>query len=161
MTTVAAGADNTANQRLNTRHTCGKLNVMTQLICVGPAKFESSNIFQNWTISADNSNDSAQTIGTADMKPNNTYRRSGLSAGRADTTPSAASLAALFTAPRVGDSFLWCVINTAAQNLTITAGSNVTIVGNAVVNNAGATFRVVITAINPPSANTTISVVRC
>lgn len=67
-------------------------------------------------------------------------------ANRIQTTDTATAIIAAIPGYQVGTSFEFTIVNTAAFNETLSAGTGVTIVGNAVVNNASATFIGVITA---------------
>ena len=62
------------------------------------------------------------------------YTRSALGGAATDTTPTAVALIGAMEAPVVGSSFEWYVYNNDNSNdLTIAAGSGVTIAGTAVV----------------------------
>ena len=69
--------------------------------------------------------DSAQTLTVAKMACG-LYMRSGLTAGRTDTTDTAANILAAFPAMNIGDNFSVVVSNLAAQILTIAGGTGVT-----------------------------------
>jgi len=56
------------------------------------------------------------------------------------TTATATEIYDALSTPEVGDWFEFIVISLAAFNITLTAGTGVTIVGNAVANNSSATF---------------------
>lgn len=58
------------------------------------------------------------------------------------TTDTAANLVAAMAGYQVGTWFDFTIVNLAAYDVTLAAGTGVTIKGNAVVNNASATFRV-------------------
>lgn len=81
---------------------------------------------------------------------NGIYRRDPNGAGRSDTTPTAAAIAAVISDLRVGDGFTFFVRNDADANETITllAGTGITIVGTAtILQNKSEEFKVVCTAI--------------
>ena len=65
-------------------------------------------------------------------------------AARTLTTDTAANLVAGLTGYQVGTSFEFTIVNLAAYDVTLAGGTGVTIVGNAVANNASATFRAII-----------------
>lgn len=69
--------------------------------------------------------DSAQTITVAKMA-GGLYMRSGQTAGRTDTTATAADILAANPAMDIGDNFVLVVSNLAAQILTIAGGTDVT-----------------------------------
>jgi len=56
------------------------------------------------------------------------------------TTATATEIYNALSTPEVGSWFEFIVISLAAFNITLTAGTGVTIVGNAVANNSSATF---------------------
>jgi len=76
--------------------------------------------------------DSNQTI-SVDAVAGGLYVRSGLTAGRSDTTPTAAQILAAFPDMDIGDAFLVAVSNLSGQTLTILAGAGVTVVGQSTV----------------------------
>lgn len=81
---------------------------------------------------------------------NGVYRRDPNGAGRSDTTPTAAAIAAVISDLQVGDGFEFFVRNDADANETITllAGTGITIVGTAtILQNKTEQFRVICTAI--------------
>jgi len=80
-----------------------------------------------------NAADSAQTIPVAAIQAG-IYLRSGLGAGRTDTTATAAAILAANPTMDVGDSFLFLISNASAQVLTIAGGTDVTVAGTATVN---------------------------
>lgn len=61
-------------------------------------------------------------------------------------TPTAAQLIALLTGYQLGTSFVFSLVNLAAFNVNITAGTNVTLVGGMTVSNASASFLVTVTS---------------
>lgn len=67
-------------------------------------------------------------------------------AARIQTTDTAAAIIAAIPNYAVGSSFEFTIVNTAAFNETLNPGVGVTIVGSAVVNNASATFKAVVTS---------------
>ena len=56
------------------------------------------------------------------------------------TTATATEIYNALSTPEVGSWFEFIVISLAAFNITLTAGTGVTIIGNAVANNSSATF---------------------
>jgi len=56
------------------------------------------------------------------------------------TTATATEIYDALSTPEIGSWFEFIVISLAAFNITLTAGTGVTIVGNAVANNSSATF---------------------
>ena len=56
------------------------------------------------------------------------------------TTATATEIYNALSTPEIGSWFEFTVISLAAFNITLTAGTGVTIVGNAVANNSSATF---------------------
>lgn len=65
------------------------------------------------------------------------YQRSGMTAGRSDTTPSAAAIIAANPAMNVGESFIVIVSVTVAFALTLVAGAGVTLAGKATIPASG------------------------
>jgi hypothetical protein len=65
------------------------------------------------------------------------YVRSGMTAGRSDTTPTAAQLDAAFEVLDVGDSVTFVISVTVAFALTLVGGSGVTLAGKTVVPASG------------------------
>lgn len=55
--------------------------------------------------------------------------RTGLTAGRTDTTPTGAAIDAAFPSMDVGDNFVCLLSNRVAQALTIAGGTGVTVAG--------------------------------
>lgn len=78
--------------------------------------------------------DSAQTI-SANAISAGIYLRSGLTAGRTDTTDTAANILAANPDMSIGDTFVFIISNTAAQILTLAGGTGVTVSGRTTVNN--------------------------
>jgi hypothetical protein len=76
--------------------------------------------------------DSAQVLGI-DAISGGVYVRTSITAGRTDTTDTAANLAAAFPDMDIGDSIMFLVGNTSGQTLTIAGGTSVTASGNLLV----------------------------
>ena len=72
--------------------------------------------------------DSAQTLGVAAIN-GGIYQRSGMTAGRTDTTDTAANILAANPNMDVGDSFTFRISVTVAFALTLSAGTGVTLAG--------------------------------
>ncbi len=70
---------------------------------------------------------------------------------RTFTTPTAAEIVAGITGATIGSWFDFTIVNAALFPVTVTAGANVTIVGEAVVNKGSTTFRVVLTSLTAVS----------
>src|SRR5574341_1740388 len=77
-------------------------------------------------------------------------------AGRALTTDTAALLVAGYPRAKVGDNFTFSIICLAAFAATLTAGANVTLVGNMAANNSSALFMAVFTKIGAGTEAVTI-----
>lgn len=85
----------------------------------------------------------AQTI-TAAMISGGVARFTGAAGAVTYTTDTAANLAAAFPGMDIGDSYVFTVVNTAAQAATIAGGTGVTaIAGNLVVNATSKMFALV------------------
>ncbi len=67
-------------------------------------------------------------------------------ANRSHQLPLATNIIGILTGYQVGTSFEFTVVNTAAFNITLTANTGLTLVGNMIVNNSSATFIGVITS---------------
>ena len=93
---------------------------------------------------------------TADQMINNALFTITPTGARTLTTDTAANLVSAFTNAEVGKYFEFTIINTAAQDVTLSAGSGITIKGNAVVNNASATFIAVFNNVTSGSEAVTI-----
>lgn len=68
-------------------------------------------------------------------------------ADRAQTTPTAVQIVAAIPNCKIGNTFEFTIVNTAAFNETLTAGVGVTILGNAVTNNASNTYKGLVTSL--------------
>lgn len=78
-------------------------------------------------------NDSNQSWSAAQLRAG-VIERSGMTADRTDTTPSAANIVGVFHAPQVGTSFELILANKDnAQNWLVTGGTNVTIIGSTTI----------------------------
>lgn len=77
-------------------------------------------------------------------------------AGRALTTDTAANIVAAISGAEVGTWFDLTIVCLAAFAATLTAGSGVTIVGTAAVNNQAGTFKVLLTDVTSGSEAVTI-----
>lgn len=86
--------------------------------------------------------DSNQTIGVAALL-GGLYIRSGMTAGRSDTTPTGALLDAALEAFDVGDTFTFAISVTVAFALTLVAGTGITLAGKTVVPASGSMWFVV------------------
>lgn len=75
-------------------------------------------------------------------------------AARALTTDTAVAIIATLPGYVVGTHYNFTLVNNAAFDLTLTAGTGVTLIGKAVVNNASATWKIIVTAA------TTVSIIR-
>ena len=67
-------------------------------------------------------------------------------AGRNLTTPTAAQIIALLTGYQLGTSFEFTVVVEAGYDVQILAGTNVTLIGNMVMNDSSSTFLVTVTS---------------
>lgn len=76
--------------------------------------------------------DSAQVI-PANAFAQGLYYRSGLTAGRTDTTDTAANILAALDGLGIGESVVFTISNQAAQILTLAAGTGVTLAGKGTV----------------------------
>lgn len=76
--------------------------------------------------------DSPQTI-PATAIAGGVYVRTGLTAGRTDTTDTAANILATMPDMDIGDSFVLAISNVTGQTLTIAGGAGVTMAGQATV----------------------------
>lgn len=94
--------------------------------------------------------DTAVTLTAADMVAGVLYKTTPTTA-RAQTTPTAALLVAAIPNCVVNSTFEFTIVATAAFNETLTPGVGVTIVGSAVCNNASATYKAIVTAIDTPA----------
>jgi hypothetical protein len=65
------------------------------------------------------------------------------------TVPTAALTVAAMTAPQVGTWFLVTLASLDANNITFTAAAGITLVGNAIVNNTGASWLGICTNVTP------------
>ena len=81
---------------------------------------------------ASDATDAAATISAAEMA-GGLYIRSGITAGRIDTSDTAANILAANPEMDIGDSFILAVSNQSAQSLTLAGGTGVTASGNLVV----------------------------
>jgi len=81
--------------------------------------------------------------------------RTGPSANFSDATDTAAAIIAALGATQIGASFYWNIINGTAFTETLTAGSGVTITGQAILYpNSGANYLVVVTGLGASAAVT-------
>jgi hypothetical protein len=76
--------------------------------------------------------DSNQTI-AASAIAGGLYVRTGLTAGRTDTTATAADLNAALPDMDIGENFLFMISNVTGQTLTVAGGTGVTVVGQSTV----------------------------
>ena len=76
--------------------------------------------------------DAAATISAAELA-GGLYTRSGITAGRIDTSDTAVNILAANPNMDIGDSFVVAVSNQSAQSLTLAGGTGVTASGNLVV----------------------------
>ena len=72
-------------------------------------------------------------------------------AGRAVTLPTALSLLAYVPCARIGTYFDFCFVNLAAQVVTITTNTGLTLVGGMTINNTSGTFRCMFTSVEQGS----------
>lgn len=70
--------------------------------------------------------DSSQTV-SVDAVSAGLYQRTGMTAGRSDTTPTAAAIIASMPSMDIGDTYLMAVSVTTAFALTFLAGAGVTL----------------------------------
>src|SRR5690606_28432207 len=77
-------------------------------------------------------------------------------ANRADVTPTAAQIVAAIPDVAVGSSFEFLIVNTAdaAETITVTAGTGVTLVGTmTIAQNASRRFTAIVTAVDTPAVS--------
>lgn len=81
---------------------------------------------------ATDATDAAATISAAEIA-GGLYIRSGITAGRTDTSDTAANILAANPEMDIGDSFILCVSNQSGFTLTLAGGTGVTASGNLLV----------------------------
>jgi len=85
-------------------------------------------------------NSNASSVMTASQMINSSIFTGTPGAAITLTTATATEIYATLSTLEIGSWFEFTVISLAAFNITLTAGTGVTIVGNAVANNSSATF---------------------